>query len=159
MKSFVIFLVLAILATAARASYSESNQFNIDTYPMKRYNTTVNDREELRPCNNNFDCVDPVIEGCCGGFCRNYQLYADVCNNTQNRPLYAYCEYTDQCGDQCCGYDQDECVPPLLDCKGQLPLWAFNAIMGGIFIALAVIYYVVDWLEKKRRKERFEKYR
>ena len=76
---------------------------------------------------------------------------------TPNRPLYAYCDRNQQCGDSCCGATDNQCVPPLLDCQGQLPLWAFNVIMGGVFLVLIALYLVVDWLEKKRRQHRYDK--
>ena len=60
--------------------------------------------QERRECQTNFDCEDPVKEGCCGEILtkndtsKDYQLcyeYTDIeCTipkDAENRPLGAYC--------------------------------------------------------------------
>ena len=67
------------------------------------------------------------------------------------------CEFNDQCGDTCCGAESNQCVAPLLDCKDQMPLAAFISVMSISLLALLVLYYLFDRLERKRKIDRIKK--
>ena len=48
-------------------------------------------------------------------------------------------------------------MAPLLDCKTQLPLWAFATIITTTFVFLGVCWKIADIREKKMKKARRER--
>ena len=112
---------------------------------------------EVETCDQNWNCSsNPVTIGCCNGICTEYTDETH-CADTNNRPLTAFCTENSQCGDSCCSLSASICVAPLLDCKHQLPLWAFATIITVIFIGLLICYKLADRMEKKQKKIKREK--
>ena len=109
-------------------------------------------------CSDNWDCPNVYTMGCCQGMCIEYGgADKELCADTTNRPLEAPCDVNVQCGDSCCSQTRNICVAPLLDCKKQLPLWAFITAVSTIFVFLGVCWKVADAAEKKTKKRRREK--
>ena len=99
MKKFALLTSTAKLCLPTQASLSPPpfNPFNRD-HPFSDSNHARND--DLI-CSNNFDCEDPLLEGCCEletdgdgntqGICMNYDLYPEKCTSTGNRPIGSKC--------------------------------------------------------------------
>ena len=122
-------------------------------------------QNELQNCTSNFECnnPNPVVMGCCPSdpsdpnsqkYC--YEYTESLCTEIENRPLDAYCTENKQCGDSCCGQDSGKCVAPLLDCKGQLPIWAFSTIILSLFTFLFIFWKVLDHKEKQYKRKKKE---